>query len=189
MRRTQQGNSNGYCQDNEISWFDWSLCVSNAALLRFTKVLIAFRKDLRPDSEGRMVTLAQFLQKGRVEWHGVELCNPDISESSHSLAATGYKPDGSAFHLIMSEYWEPLLFTLPAPIPGAGPWLRKIDTALKSPNDIEEGPVVTGEDGRYLVAPRSVVLLLNTPYPSQPAHPDGHTVSERSSTALPTRQA
>ena len=113
-----------------------------------------------------MLTLAQFLQAGRVEWHGVELCNPDMSDSSHSLAATGYKPDGSAFHLMMSEYWEPLLFALPPPIPGAGPWMRKIDTALKSPNDIEEGSVSTGEDGRYLVGPRSVVLLLNTPQTS-----------------------
>jgi isoamylase len=163
VRRTQQGNSNGYCQDNEISWFDWSLCASNAALFRFAKVLIGFHKHRLPDSEGRMLTLAQFLQACRVEWHGVELCNPDISESSHSLAATGYKPDGSAFHLMVSEYWEPLLFSLPAPIPGAGPWLRKIDTSLKSPNDIEESPVIAGEDGHYLVSPRSVVLLLNTP--------------------------
>jgi hypothetical protein len=45
----------------------------------------------------------------------------------------------------------------------SGPMLRKIDTALKSPNDIEEGAVFTGEDERYLVSPRSVVLLLNTP--------------------------
>jgi len=67
---------------------------------------------------------------------------------------------------MMSEYWELLLFTLPAPIPGAGPWLRKIDTALKSPNDIEEGAVTSGEDGHYLVSPRSVVLLLNTPQTS-----------------------
>jgi hypothetical protein len=64
---------------------------------------------------------------------------------------------------MMSEYWEPLMFALPAPIPGAGPWLRKIDTSLRSPNDIEEGLVPTGEDGHYLVSPRSVVLLVNTP--------------------------
>jgi isoamylase len=166
VRRTQQGNSNGYCQDNEISWFDWSLCVSNTELFRFAKSLINFRKHLRSDSEGRMLTLTQFLQTGRVEWHGVELCNPDISDSSHSLAATVYKPDGSAFHLMMSEHWESLMFSLPAPRPGAGPWLRKIDTALKSPNDIEEGAVNTGEDGRYLVGPRSVVLLLNPPHTS-----------------------
>jgi len=171
VRRTQQGNSNGYCQDNEISWFDWSLCASNSELFRFARLLIGFHKRFHPDPEGRILTLAQFLQTGKVEWHGVELCNPDISDSSHSLAATGYKPDGSAFHLMMSEHWEPLLFSLPAPTPGAGPWLRKIDTALKSPNDIEEGAVITGEDGHYLVGPHSVVLLLNTPHKSQNASP------------------
>jgi len=42
--RTQQGNNNAYCQDNEIAWFDWELVERNAGLLRFTKALIAFRK-------------------------------------------------------------------------------------------------------------------------------------------------
>jgi isoamylase len=146
-----------------VSWFDWSLCLTNAALFRFVRLLVGLHKHFRPDAEGRMQTLAQFLQTVKVEWHGVEQGKPDISDSSHCLAATGYKSDGSAFHLIMSEYWESLRFSLPAPIPGAGPWLRNFETALKSPNDIEEGEVITGEDGSYLVSPRSVVLLLNTP--------------------------
>ena len=44
VRRTQQGNNNAYCQDNEISWVDWRMAESNAGLLRFFQLLIAFRK-------------------------------------------------------------------------------------------------------------------------------------------------
>ena len=45
VRRTQRGNNNAYCQDNPISWFDWSLVETNADLLRFVQALIAFRKS------------------------------------------------------------------------------------------------------------------------------------------------
>ena len=43
VRRTQQGNNNAYCQDNEISWFDWNLCDRNADLLRFVRNMIRLR--------------------------------------------------------------------------------------------------------------------------------------------------
>jgi pullulanase/glycogen debranching enzyme len=43
VRRTQQGNNNAYCQDNEISWFDWNLCSPNADLLRFVRNMIRLR--------------------------------------------------------------------------------------------------------------------------------------------------
>lgn len=45
ISRTQQGNNNGYCQDNEISWFDWNLNAQQRDLLEFTQGLIAFRKE------------------------------------------------------------------------------------------------------------------------------------------------
>jgi glycogen operon protein len=44
LDRTQRGNNNAYCQDNELSWFDWSLPADAAALLKFTRRLIAFRR-------------------------------------------------------------------------------------------------------------------------------------------------
>ena len=44
VRRTQQGNNNAYCQDNEISWFDWRLLERHADVHRFVKQLIAFRQ-------------------------------------------------------------------------------------------------------------------------------------------------
>jgi glycogen operon protein len=65
------------------------------------------------------------------------------------------------FHLMMSAYWEPLAFELPAP-PGndSSRWHRLIDTALESPDDIAEpGRAAAVPQARYPVAPRSVVLL------------------------------
>ena len=53
FRRTQKGNNNAYCQDNDISWLDWSLANTNEAMLRFTSILIQFRRNQptlrRPD--------------------------------------------------------------------------------------------------------------------------------------------
>jgi len=53
VRRTQKGNNNAYCQDNEISWFDWRLTEKNRSLLRFWKLLIAARHNFRTGRPGR----------------------------------------------------------------------------------------------------------------------------------------
>src|SRR5262249_51175742 len=62
--RTQQGNNNAYCQDNEISWVDWALEKKNAGLVRFVTQLIALRKKYFAMSR------EQFM--ARVVWHGVK---------------------------------------------------------------------------------------------------------------------
>jgi len=160
VRRTQKGNNNAYCQDNEISWFDWTLCNKHADLFRFTKLLIQYHQHLRPDSEGRMLTMNQLMQSIKFEWHGVELFKPDTSESSRSIAVSGYRSDGRAFHLIVSEYWEPLQFALPPPAVNAGHWCRMIDTSRPSPEDIDDVPVDIREAVSYLVNPHSLVMLV-----------------------------
>ena len=88
VRRTQQGNNNAYCQDNEISWFDWSLVEKHAGLRRFVKLLLACRLDLHRDSADSGTTLLEFLGSASVRWHGVELDKADWGPHSHSLAAT-----------------------------------------------------------------------------------------------------
>ncbi len=72
--RSQDGNNNAYCQDNELSWFDWSAVEREAGMLRFTASLIAARRraqellDLPID-----VTLEELLATARIDWHGVAL--------------------------------------------------------------------------------------------------------------------
>src|SRR5208337_3136023 len=73
VRRTQSGNNNAYCQDNEISWFDWTLVKKHADVHRFVKFVNAWRvlRNLEPDADG--VSLNQWLRDGNKAWHGVKL--------------------------------------------------------------------------------------------------------------------
>ncbi len=162
VRRTQKGNNNAYCQDNEISWFDWSLLGSHPDVHRFVKHLLSFRMR-RDAAEEEGVTLNELLRRGQVQWHGVKLNQPDWGDHSHSLACTMRSIKGRfLIHLIINSYWEALGFELPPT--GENPafgWRRWIDTSLDSPDDLCEWsstPAVTGAS--YPVKPRSVVILL-----------------------------
>lgn len=160
LGRTQQGNNNAYCQNNEISWVDWRLRVKNADLHRFVRGMISLRK--RHPSLRRVVALGdrpftEALTEG-ISFHGVALDNPDWSHFSHSLAAHFHAVEGDVgFYLIANAYYEPLHFALPAGVR----WRRIVDTALPPPGDLmpeEEAPLVEG--GTYLAQPNSTVVLM-----------------------------
>ena len=86
VRRTQHGNNNAYCQDNETSWFDWTLLSRHADVHRFVRLLIARRLMRDVEHERRRVSLNQMLRDAKKAWHGVKLGQPDWSPGSHSLA-------------------------------------------------------------------------------------------------------
>ena len=159
VRRTQYGNNNAYCQDDETSWFDWTLVAKHADVHRFVKLISAHRllRDFGPELLG--MSLNQLLRTADRAWHGVKLGKPDWSVNSHSLAYSVLCGDRNlVFYVILSAYWEPLEFELPAN--NGNPWHRWIDTGLDSPDDIAEwlsAPPVPGLI--YRAAPRSVVAL------------------------------
>ncbi|MFL7790654.1 MAG: glycogen-debranching protein, partial [Anaerolineae bacterium] len=161
VRRTQRGNNNAYCQDNEISWFDWTLLEKHADLHRFVQHLIRFRLGLSIYQEGRGLSLVRLLRQSGLRWHGVKLNWPDWSYHSHSLAFSVQGRRGR-FHLMLNAYWEPLEFELPPLSSDAPPaWRCVIDTSLESPHDISpwtEAPVI--ETSTYKVQARSIVLLI-----------------------------
>ncbi len=162
VRRTQRGNNNAYCQDNELSWFDWTLVEKHADVLRFSKLLIARRLLRDVEHESHRVSLNQLLRQSKWSWHGVKLGHPDWSDASHSLAFTAQLPNEKmVIHLIVNAYWGPLDFELPPVGNGEGdPWRRWIDTALDAPYDIvqwQAAPSVPGST--YHAEPRSVVAL------------------------------
>ena len=162
VRRTQQGNNNAYCQDNETSWFDWRLLDRHADIHRFVRTLTGFRQRRDVVAEESVLSLNELLSRARVEWHGVELHRPDWGGHSHAVAFT-LRSLGARFllHGIFNAYWEPLTFELPAAATDRGDgWRRCIDTALESPDDIlpwQQAPVVTTSN--YVGQPRSVVVL------------------------------
>jgi isoamylase len=160
VRRTQGGNNNAYCQDNETSWFDWTLLSRHADVHRFVKLLTARRLMRATEQERLRLSLKELLHAAEHGWHGVKLCQPDWSPYSHSLALGGEIPTQRLrWHLVFNGYWEPLDFELPV-LGGAEKWRLWIDTALEPPHEIVEWDSGGPFSGRtYPAGPRSVVIL------------------------------
>jgi isoamylase len=163
VRRTQYGNNNAYCQNNPLSWFDWTLPGKHPDLFDYVKKLIRLRLDLVSSQfPARQVTLSYFLHAAKIRWHGVRLDEPDWAESSHSIAFTVQSPlNRRVVHVILNAYWEALDFELPklAGQPGPG-WQRLVDTWLEAPEDVlffDKAPFV--KERRYRAQPRSMVVL------------------------------
>ena len=161
VRRTQSGNNNAYCQDNALTWFDWDLLCRHADIHRFVKMLIQARRYPQAEDAPEM-TLSQVLSHAHIQWHGVKLHRPDWSFHSHSLAVTSLSQSNKrAVHLILNAYWEPLDFELPdLDSPWFTGWRRWIDTALPSPDDIQNAQPTLVLQSTYRAAPRSVVALV-----------------------------
>ena len=159
VRRTQHGNNNAYCQDNETSWFDWNLLSPHADVLRFVKLLIKTRATKDIEHERRRVSLSQVLGEAKYSWHGIKLNQPDWSSVSHSLALSAEpKDEALLLHVIFNAYWEALDFELPTVTAN---WWRWIDTALDPPQDVcEWNTGVEVKSGIYRAGARSVVVLI-----------------------------
>jgi isoamylase len=161
VRRTQNGNNNAYCRDDESNWFDWSLVAKHADVHRFAKLLIARRQSRDSGPERRRTTLTQLISGATKNWHGTKLHQPDWSDQSHSVAFSAeLKGEGLFVYFVFNAYWEPLEFELPPEKSGGGSWKRWIDTFLEASQDIvpwQEAPSVP--DRTYRAGPRSVVVL------------------------------
>lgn len=152
--RTQKGNNNAYCQDNDLSWMDWSLAERNAGLLRFTQQIIGLRKKFFA------INREQFVN--RVTWHGHRVGDPDWTGASRLLAFQLHGWHGQpGLYVVFNAHWEAQKVNLP-PHDGQWRWRRLVDTNLASPNDIveEKDAVWLRPADHYLVAPRSTVILL-----------------------------
>jgi glycogen operon protein len=152
--RTQQGNNNAYCQDNDIAWVDWSLAEKNRGLLRFTRLLIALRQ------RRFAMTSEQFIN--RVSWHGTQFGNPDWTGQSRALAFQLHGLEGQPdLYVIFNAFWELQKFSLP-PHAGQWRWKRLLDTNLASPLDLVEEKDAVGlrPADHYIAAERSAVILV-----------------------------
>jgi len=150
--RSQQGNNNAYCQDNEISWLDWDNM--DTAQLEFTRKIIEFYRQhpvfrRRRWFQGRSIRgndvsdLAWFRPDGEQmsdeDWGasfakslGVFISGDEIP----SLDAAGRRIIDDSFYIIFNAHWEPVEFTLPSERWGQG-WSRVLDTSNGMPTEDE----------------------------------------------------
>ena len=173
LSRTQGGNNNGYCQDNEVSWFDWSLDDRAERLLAFTKRLIDFRSRhpvfrradflrgeetlgsgspdvwwFRPD--GRKMTQRNW-QAGDTHTLGVFLNGAEIP----TVSAEGAPVRDDTFLILFNAFHEAVVFTLPAVSFGQR-WANELSTAEP---ELEAGAVVYPARGVVPVESRSLIVL------------------------------
>jgi len=153
--RTQQGNNNAYCQDNETAWVDWSLAHKHASLLRFTRMMIALRK--------RYFALNREEFVNRVSWHGTQIGDPDWTGTSRMLAFQLHgwhsQPD---IYVMFNAHWDWQRFSLPSH-EGQWCWKRLVDTRLPAPEDVveESRAVPLDPADHYNVGPRSTVIVIS----------------------------
>ena len=137
LRRTQKGNNNAYCQNNEITWTDWQSLKKNAELFRFWKLMIDFRKRHSAVHRSRFFD-GKINDRGLpdVSWHGCQLLHPGWDDPNaralaFTLAGFGAEAD---IHVILNMHGEGLDFEIPALNPRK--WYLAINTAEPSPRDI-----------------------------------------------------
>ncbi|MCY4484693.1 MAG: glycogen debranching protein GlgX [Spirochaetaceae bacterium] len=162
LARTQRGNNNAYCHDNELSWFDWTPTAAGNELSRFCRALTALRAthpalhrdafypDPSPGDDG-------------VRWYAAGGGAPDWEQEQSCLAACLSNPAGDLY-LILNAATRDRPFAVPA-APHGGAWRRTIDTALPPPDDIsplETGLLITPQES-YDADARSLVLLAASP--------------------------
>ncbi len=168
--RTQRGNNNAYCQDNELSWLDWSAAEDNHDILRFFRTAIALTRSctilqrrkflLGEDANGDGVP--------DIVWYGSELGSPAWDDpASRSLCVQldggAERSDLGSYRLLFILNGGPELqrITLP-PLPSGAAWHRLVDTTLPAGEDIvlPGAEVLIAPPGFYLVNPRSTVVLI-----------------------------
>ena len=169
--RTQWGNNNAYCQDNEISWYDWSLLEKNSDLFRFVKEMIAFRLRhpgfMRPEfytgREGNYNAIPD------ISWYNEKGVHPEWDRAGYGLALliNGRRADVSRdkddndFYIMFNAGLEPAVFSVPSS--SGKRWFRTVDTGMGAPHDIlpAGGEEPLAQSSKYRVKARSLVILVS----------------------------
>ncbi len=150
---TQHGNNNPYNQDNETTWLNWDQLDQNPDIFRFFRNMIAFRKSRPSISRSRY-------WRDDIRWFGAT-GSPDLTRDSRSLAflLKGAVLDDADIYVMINGSPAPVAFVVQEGRPEE--WRRVIDTGLPCPEDFcEPGAEVWLDDSKYLLHPRSIVVLV-----------------------------
>jgi isoamylase len=188
--RTQQGNNNGYCQDNAVSWADWNHDERGAALIRFVRHLAGLRRQYAVLRQSRFLS-AQWNEEVGVKdstWldpTGGEIAAEQWQDPAARCVgllldgraqASGIRRRGSeaTLLLILNAHHDVVLFTLPQ-VTGGRDWLRLLDTNLPEEDQDQdpEDAVRLAFGHPYAVTGRSLLLFLLRPQRSPRPRPPG----------------
>jgi len=166
--RTQLGNNNAYCQDNEISWHNWELLDEYDELHAFTRRVIAFRKEnpvlrrrkhftgeLDPTTRSRDIAWFE-PDGGKVDWVA-----PEGTLGCHIAAINGQSME---LCMIFNNGSEAVDFTLPT-----GAWTVRIDTSRPGPRDVvlETNHAKPLADATFTLVPHSLAVFTSVPRPAR----------------------
>ena len=157
FRRTQHGNNNAYCQDNETSWIDWSLIEQNYEVFRFAKSLIWFRRQHPIFRRTEFFTgRPQALEQPDVAWLTSDGHTKDWMHDDQTLAClldgnahrelTGAPDDDMLILFNARPHGNEVKFTLPGQSGVDRPWQLFLDTSYRPPMDVfprGNGPKIT----------------------------------------------
>ncbi len=169
--RTQKGNNNTYCHDNDLNWLDWTLADKNADILEFFQHVIAFRKAHPVLRNSWHFQNRDYVGSGYADitWHGTQAWHADWSPSTRAIAfmlcgkhAKGGTVADNYIYVAMNMHWEGLWFELPG-LPPSMQWHIFANTGAVSPDPCsylpEAEPLLDNQSG-LLVGDRSVVILV-----------------------------
>jgi glycogen operon protein len=167
--RTQQGNNNTYCLDNELNWLDWRLLESHHDLFRFFKTMIAFRRAHPVLRNKEHFRNQDYMGTGYADitWHGTQAWNADWSGTSRVLGfmldglhAKGGTTKDDYLYVAINMHWEGLTFELPQ-LPGALQWHIFANTGVREPEDVWEpgSEPLLSDQRHFLLGDRSVAIL------------------------------
>lgn len=163
VRRTQYGNNNAYCQDNELSWFDWNNLEQNKEVHRFFTKMIEFRKSHHNLHSSEFFT-DELNERGlkNISWHGTKLNSPGFKDpEGRALSITiGSPKDEEDIHIMANMAMEELEFEIPE-VKGRK-WFLAINTSERDPGDIIDSNRQQIIDGTSLkVAGHSIMILVS----------------------------
>jgi len=170
FRRTQNGNNNSYCQDNDISWVNWNLLEENSEILEFTQRIISFRKKHQIFRRENFFTgkTERGYRGPDIKWFNERLNEPKWDSPDNTLAVYlngEYSPDSMGnrdrdIYMAFNATSKNVTFKLPMPFSGFK-WELIIDTSRGSGSDIlEEGKGIIINGDSVKVNNNSMIVLL-----------------------------
>jgi len=156
FRRTQRGNNNAYCQDNEVSWLDWSLLEKHKEIQRFTRGMIAFRRA-HP-----VLRSEKFYTDEEIKWFAPNGAAPNWADQRQkSFACLILGETEPELFLLFNADTRSVDFSIPV-LPAGKIWRLAVDTSLAAPDDLPDSgkePSMESQFG-FRLEPRSSAILV-----------------------------